>query len=287
MPGHSTSWFNGYPNLRTNCPSGLLKDFTKPMDPTKDSTYKFLQNLLKEMSNKFHDDFFHIGGDEVDGSCWESNKAIQTFCKEHNITSSPALQMYFEEQIVSMLQKLNKTPIIWEENFGSTSSGYPKGAIIEVWKNSWGNSTVLDALIKKGYTTIFTTRDWYLDYSTNARKDGYTRRINDISEWEYYYQVDPFTNSTLTEKEQAKLLGCEVCSWNPFFDGTNMLSNLFPRSVAVAERLWSDKSVRNLTSALSRIQQQRCRMVARGIPVSPIHFADFCPIPYEFTYNSP
>ena len=286
MPGHSTSWFVGYPGLRTDCPAGSVKEFSKPMDPSKNYTYSFLQKFLKEMSGRFQDEFFHIGGDEVDGTCWQSTSSVQQFCKDHNLTSSPALQMYFEEKVVSMLTNLGKTPVIWEENFGSTT-GYPEGAIVEVWKHKWGNTTILDTLIKEGYKTIYTTTDWYLDYSTNAINGGFTRRIDDISEWEYYYRVEPFTNSSLDEKEQEKLLGAEVCSWNPYFDGTNLLSNVFPRSVAVGERLWSDKSVRNLTSALSRIQNQRCRMVARGIPVSPVNFADHCPYPYEFTYVSP
>lgn len=286
MPGHSTSWFNGYPDLRTDCPDSSLKDFSKPMDPTKNGTYAFLDKLLTEMSGRFQDDFFHIGGDEVDGSCWEGSKKVESFCKEHNISSSPALQMYFEKKIVSQLEGLGKTPVIWEENFGSLT-GYPSNAVVEVWKHRWGNTTVLDSLIRKGYRTIYTTPDWYLDYSTNAIDGGYTRRIDDASEWKYYYQVDPFTNSTLNAAEEATLLGGEICSWDVLFDGTNLLSNIFPRAIAVAERLWSDKSVRNLDSAANRILPQRCRMVARGIPAAPIAMADHCPFPFEFEYSSP
>ena len=290
MPGHSTSWFDGYPDLRTDCPDSSLKDFSKPMDVTKDSTYSFLQKLLTEMSNRFQDHYFHIGGDEVDGSCWEADPAVQQFCKEHNITSSPALQMYFEEKIVKQLIELGKIPIIWEENFGSLT-GYPKGAIIEIWKHVWGNNTILEEIIRQGHEVIYTTPDWYLDYSTNAQKDKtpipYTRRIDDSSEWKYYYQVDPFTNSTLNEKEQKQLLGAELCSWNVLFDSTNLLSNIFPRGVAVGERLWSDKSIRNETSAATRILNQRCRMVYRGIPVAPVAMADHCAFPYQFTYSGP
>ena len=191
MPGHATSWFNGYPELMTKCPDSALKDFSKPMDVSKNSTYSFLAELLTEMSSRFEDDFFHIGGDEVDGSCWGANKDVQEFCKAHNITSSAALQMYFEKKIVEQLVDLGKTPVIWEENFGSLT-GYPKGAVIEIWKHVWGNTTILDEIIRQGHHAIYTTPDWYLDYSTNARKGStpipYSRRIDDSSEWQYYYK---------------------------------------------------------------------------------------------------
>ena len=63
------------------------------------------------------------------------------------------------------------------------------------------NNTILEEIIRQGHEVIYTTPDWYLDYSTNAQKGKtpipYTRRIDDSSEWKYYYQVDPFTNSTL------------------------------------------------------------------------------------------
>ena len=94
-------------------------------------------------------------------------------------------------------------------------------------------------------------------------------------------------NALLDAAEEATLLGGEICSWDVLFDGTNLLSNIFPRAIAVAERLWSDKSVRNLDSAANRILPQRCRMVARGIPAAPIAMADHCPFPFEFEYSSP
>ena len=112
----------------------------------------------------------------------EANKDVQEFCKAHNITSSAAQQMCFEKKVVEQLVDLGKTPVIWEENFGSLT-GYPKGAVIEIWKHVWGNTTILDEIIRQGHHAIYTTPDWYLDYSTNARKGStpipYSRRIDD------------------------------------------------------------------------------------------------------------
>ena len=73
MPGHSTSWQRGYPQISSNCSgSGGLSaatasGFTTPMDPTANATYKLLETLLEELDPLFPSafPFWHLGGDEV------------------------------------------------------------------------------------------------------------------------------------------------------------------------------------------------------------------------------
>ena len=70
-PGHTSSWGAAHPELLTTCysnnqPNGYLG----PMDPSKDTTYDFINNLFTEVVGVFPDSYFHIGGDEVDFSCW-------------------------------------------------------------------------------------------------------------------------------------------------------------------------------------------------------------------------
>jgi len=65
IPGHSTSWFVGYPELAAAPgPYELEKRwgvFDPAMDPTKESTYKFLDKFIAEMAELFPDEFFHLG----------------------------------------------------------------------------------------------------------------------------------------------------------------------------------------------------------------------------------
>ena len=49
-----------------------------------------------------------------------------------------------------------------------------------------------------------------------------------------------------------------------------------PRASAVAERLWSNKQVRDVGEAATRIEEQRCRMLSRGFRVGVLGGPGHC-----------
>ena len=76
MPGHTTSWFVGYPELASAPgPYSIERSwgiFQPTMNPARQETYKFLDKLLGEMAALFPDSYFHVGGDEVDPCAMET-----------------------------------------------------------------------------------------------------------------------------------------------------------------------------------------------------------------------
>ncbi len=77
MPGHTTSWLVGYPQLASAPgPYQIERNwgvFDPTLDPTRESTYQFLDAFIGEMAALFPDPFFHIGGDEVTGQQWKTS----------------------------------------------------------------------------------------------------------------------------------------------------------------------------------------------------------------------
>jgi len=92
MPGHSTAWFVGHPELASGKGPYEIERrwgiFDPAMDPTNEKVYKLLDDLIGEMAKIFPDHFFHIGGDEVNGKEWDANPKIQAYMKVHAIKNN-------------------------------------------------------------------------------------------------------------------------------------------------------------------------------------------------------
>src|SRR5882724_2481753 len=137
IPGHSTSWLVGYPELGS-APGPFKIErgagiFEPALDPTRDQTYKFLDTFLGEMAGLFPDEYMHIGGDENEGKQWDRNPQIQAFMKEKGIKDNHALQAYFNQRVLKILQKHHKKMIGWEEIL---HPDLPKDAVIHSWRGS-------------------------------------------------------------------------------------------------------------------------------------------------------
>ncbi|GIL74413.1 hypothetical protein Vretimale_2055 [Volvox reticuliferus] len=114
----------------------------------------------------------------------------------------------------------------------------------------------LAAVTAAGFRAILSS-GWYLDW------------ISWGEDWRRYYLQEPLDFEG-SDAQKALVLGGEACLWGEYVDLTNFLSRAWPRASAVAERLWSDASVRDEVDAEERLRVHRCRMVARGIPAQPL-----------------
>lgn len=90
--------------------------------------------------------------------------------------------------------------------------------------------------------------------------------------WARIYSYDITFN--LTEGEAALVLGGEVALWSEQADETVLDSRLWPRAAAAAESLWSGNKGANgvdrASEALTRLNDWRYRLVARGIRAEPL-----------------
>jgi hexosaminidase len=248
MPGHSTAWFVGHPELASGPGPYEIERrwgvFDPAMDPTNEKTYKFLDDFIAEMTKLFPDHYFHIGGDEVNGKEWDANLKVQEFKKSHNLATNEALQAYFSERIQAIVTKHGKAVIGWDEVF---IPGVPKDIVIQ----SWRGQESLARAAGEGYHGIL-SNGYYLDLGWSAAR---------------HYAVDPMSGSaaTLTPEQQQLILGGESCMWTEYVNAENIDSRIWPRNAAIAERLWSPQSVTEVASMYARLHAVSAQLEWLGL----------------------
>jgi len=234
IPGHSRSWFLGYPELSSGSgPYTLEAGGIDPiMDPTRESTYKFLEKFIAEMAKLFPDAYFHIGGDEVDGKQWDANPQIQAFIHAHGMKNNQDLQAYFNQRLEKIVAKNHKTMVGWDEIL---HPDLPKAIVVQ----SWRGQASLAAAAKQGYRGLLSF-GYYLDLMWPAAR---------------HYAVDPMADAAaaLTPEEKGLIVGGESCQWAEWVTPENIDSHIWPRNAVIAERLWSAQDVKDVASMYTRM----------------------------------
>ncbi|XP_074851533.1 beta-hexosaminidase subunit beta [Carettochelys insculpta] len=260
-PGHTQSWGKGQKDLLTPCYNGEHQSGSYgPVNPIVNTTYHFMTDLFKEVSSVFPDAYIHLGGDEVDFTCWKSNPDVREFMKQQRFgTDFAKLESYYIQKLLGIVSSINKGYIVWQEVFDKGVKIKPD-TIVEVWiRNLYTEE--LQNVTRAGFTTILAA-PWYLDYISYGQ------------DWKRYYSVEPLKFSG-SEKQKKLVIGGEACLWGEFVDATNLTPRLWPRASAVGERLWSSENVTNIKDAYNRLARHRCRMVRRGIAAEPL-FVGYC-----------
>lgn len=247
MPGHTSAWFVGYPDL-ASAPGPFHVErkfgvFDPVMDPTRESTYKFLDAFIGEMAAIFPDHFMHIGGDENNGVEWKANPRIQSFMREHNLKDTAAVQNYFNQRLLKILEKHGKHMIGWDEIL---TPDLPRDIVVQ----SWRGFDSLAAAARNGYNGILSA-GYYLNLMSPAAA---------------HYAVDPLPENTdLSPEQQARILGGEACMWEEQTSALDIDSRIWPRTAAIAERLWSPRNTNDVDDMYRRIEVESLRLEALGL----------------------
>ncbi|HUB30390.1 MAG TPA: family 20 glycosylhydrolase [Terracidiphilus sp.] len=248
VPCHTTSWFVGYPQL-ASAPGPFQVEtrwgvMDPAMDPTRESTYQFLDRFFGEMAALFPDVYFHIGGDECNGKEWDANARIQAFMHTHNLKDNAALQSYFSGRVEKIVAGHHKIMEGWDEVLQPDT---PKDVVIQ----SWRGPEALAVAARQGNRGLL-SNGYYIDLNQSAAQ---------------HYLADPLggEGASLTPEERKRVLGGEATMWSEFVTPENVDSRIWPRTAAIAERLWSPQDVRDVDSMYARLAVVSQRLENYGL----------------------
>ncbi len=253
VPGHATSWLVGYPELGSAPGPYKLERhwgiFYPALNPASDTTYAFLDAFFAEMASLFPDAYFHIGGDELEHGVkhpakhWNENPQVQKLKQQEGLADNAAVQAYFNRRIQRVLARHGKIMVGWDEIL---HSDLPRSVVIQSWR---GRKAMIKAA-RMGFRSIL-SNGYYIDLIYPASR---------------HYLNDPLPQDIpLNEEQRQLILGGEATMWAEFVSPETIDSRIWPRTAAIAERLWSPNSVRNVREMYRRLEILSLQLEERGL----------------------
>ena len=246
MPGHVQSWLVGHPELgAAPGPHEISRKWgimDAAFDPTNEQVYKLLDGFIGEMAKLFPDAYLHIGGDENNGKWWTANKDIQAFREKKGLKDNHALQTYFNQRVIKLLEKHRKRMMGWDEIL---QPDLPKSAVI----HSWRNSEALIQAARQGYDSVLSA-PYYIDL------------LNPAS---FHYKDIIADDSALTPDERKHILGGEATMWSEWVTPDTIDSRIWPRTAAIAEKFWSPAGTNDVDDMYRRLDHFSLRLEELGL----------------------
>ena len=245
IPGHMVAALTAYPEL--GCTGGPYEVWDKwgisddVLCVGKESTMKFLEDVLAEVCELFPAEYVHIGGDECPKVRWEKCPHCQAKISELGLKDDDKhkaehyLQSYVTARMETFLASKGKKLIGWDEILEGKVA---PNATIMSWRGVAGG---LEA-VRLGHDAIMTPNTYfYLDYYQTADKENEPLAIGGYLPVEKCYSYEPSTDE-MTQEELAHIIGVQANVWTEYI-GTEeyMQYMLLPRLAALSEVQWCQK----------------------------------------------
>ncbi len=262
MPGHTNAAIAAYPELGCSKPTPGIYGGTQPAGlytgtevgfstfcPDSEVTYKFVDDVMRELALMTPGAYLHIGGDEV-----------------HALPREQYVR--FVERVQDIVYKHGKTMVGWEE---IGAARLRATTIAQQWKSD----SALLALRQGARLILSPATKTYLDMKYTAATElglEWAARV----ELRTAYDWDPVTY--LKGVEEASVAGVEAPLWSETVQNITGAEYLvMPRLPAIAEVGWSATSVRDWESFRRRIAAHAARWRLLGVNYYPSPQVDWTP----------
>ncbi len=252
MPGHTNAASVAYPELNGTKEKAKLYTGTKvgfsTFNTHSPTVYRFINDVINEISDMTPGPYMHIGGDEAKAT--KLNDYIP-----------------FINKVEKIVHEHNKTLIGWDEIL---ETDVDTTSIAQVWRPEHITKN-LKLAIKKGTKFILSPADRaYLDMKYDSLTTlGYT--------WAGYISVKKGYNWDPTDyAPKQNILGIDCPLWTETTTGPNDFDYLiFPRLLGYAEIGWSKKENRNWDEYKNRLAKQTAYFEQNNINYYPSPLIDW------------
>lgn len=259
LPGHMMAAIGAYPHLgrpaAVPLPEGSMRehmwwparnDLLWPTDEARD----FVTAIMRRIAELFPGDYVHIGGDECAFPQWASDPGIGEWMRRRGVSRVEQLQSWFMDVAADVLRENGKRVAVWDE---ACEIWDDQDALVVAWDESRGMQRIAAA----GQRFVFAdARTLYLNRIDPDAESPQKGMVPGIS-------VADILTAPWPETADPRCIGVQAGVWSEFvLDGDDLMSMLFPRLLAVAERLWNPDL--DPADAAARIAQEHAALHAAG-----------------------
>ena len=258
MPGHTLAISCAYPELcckgEAPNPAYVGGIYETILCAGREETYTFIKTLLDEISPLFESEYFHIGGDEVPKTEWESCPHCQAKLQSLGYSDFEDLQGYFNCEVSAHLKKLGKIPMGWNDVL--KSSVRPENIVIQHWSEMSAYDNTRPFLASGGSIIMSDVFSLYFDY------DEYFTCLRKVYEFEPCIKGDCLA-------DHAGLMGIQACLWTErVIEPQTLYGRAYPRTFALAEAAWTKE--RSYEDFEKRLETKLESLTQKGIGFIPI-----------------
>jgi len=264
LPGHALSSTAVFGNVtcgtHTDKPSAC-GEFDNVWCVGKESNYRIIEDIIKELADLFPSPYINIGGDEVVFDYWEQCDECQALMKKEGYKDVEELHGHFVRRMEDIIVKHGKVMMGWDDiqDYG----GLRPNSTVVAWRSQ---KKGLES-IKKGQPTVMQTGEYlYLDMKYTPAERGHSWAA--IIPLDRMYNYEPYQDLQLTSEEEKLLIGVQAGLWTELMQFPPRFAEyqIFPRLCALAEIGWSAKERKNYSDFYGRlINKHYDRLYAMGI----------------------
>ena len=235
MPGHASAAIAAYPKLAAidDPPREVPADWGiyRNVYSLDESTFRFMEDVLREVMALFPGRYIHVGGDEVVKDQWLSPRGRARMAAL-GIDDPAKLQPYFTRRIARFLASHGRRAVGWDEIL---EGEIPRDAVVMSWRGTKG---ALQAA-REGHDTVIAAHPTlYFDSRQSSREEEPPGRTTTVTVDDVYgFDLLP---AGLPAEEARHVLGVQGNLWTEHIRTEERLAAMaFPRLAAVAELGWS------------------------------------------------
>lgn len=253
MPGHELAAIAAYPWLScrnvTITPRIIWGVEDIVICPGRETTFKFIKDVIDEMLPLFPAPLFHIGGDESPREEWAHCDSCQARMKQLGYKKEAQLQSYVVGRVGKYLHSKGKRLVGWDEIL--EGGDLDTSAIVMSWRGESGGI----AAANMGHHVLMTPSSHGM-YFDQYQSDHMTEpvAIGGMSTLKKVYAYDPVPESLAKEGRGHYVMGVQANCWSEYMHNPKTLEyRLFPRALALSEIAWTPVKEKDYDDFIRRL----------------------------------